>query len=251
MSTGNNMEIIDTYWEGRNLGVKSFEIVLSKDDNMKEFLHQEKLLLEHGAKYIVVKAPVNVSEFLFELPKGGYIFMEAAFSLQLKQKNYICPPFIGRFDRDVVVRKLETPGAIQRVYEEIAKGIFISDRIALDKHFTQRIANNRYINWIKDVVNQGNDLYEVCLNNDAIGFFVFRKVDDQKAKGILSGIYEKYKTSGFGAVIVKKLYDTVWTIGYTSFYGGVVSNNLSALRTNLLFGNEIENIAHHYVKHVI
>lgn len=250
MSTGNNMEIIDTYWEERNLGVKSFEIVLSKDDNIEEFLYQEKFLLENGAKYIVVKAPVNVSEFLFELPKAGYIFMEAAFSLQLKRKNYICPPFIARFDRNFVVRKLETSGAIQHVYDEIARGIFNSDRIALDKHFTQSVASNRYINWIKDVVNQGNDLYEVCLNNDAVGFFVLKRIDDKKVQGILTGTYEKYLTSGIGAVVGKKLCETVWSLGYTSFYAAVVSSNVKALRANLLFGYEIVNITHNYVKHV-
>ena len=59
------MKIIDAFWEERNLGVKSFEIVVSEDDTMHDFLCQEKRLIENGAKFILLKAPVNVADFLF------------------------------------------------------------------------------------------------------------------------------------------------------------------------------------------
>ncbi len=245
------MEIIDAYWEERNLGVKSYEVILSQEDTMEDFILQEKRLIENGAKFIVVKSPVNVPDFIFALPSTGYLFIETAFSLVLKKNNFKCPTYIARRDHDFKTRKLQTPDIIQRVYDEIAKGIFNSDRIALDKHFSQHIANNRYINWIKDLIAQGHDIHEVYYNGDPVGFFVFKKLDDKKIKGILTGIYEKYLTSGFGAVIMNKLCNTVWTLGCSSFYVNVVSNNLKALRTNLLFGFEIENISYHYVKHII
>lgn len=245
------MEIIDAYWEERNLGVKSYEIILSQEDTMEDFILQEKRLIENGTKFIVVKSPVNVPEFIFDLQRKGYFFIETAFSLVLKKNNFKCPTYIARRDHDFETRKLQTPDMIQRVYDEIAKGIFNSDRIALDKHFTQHIANNRYINWIKDLIVQGNAIHEIYYNGDPIGFFVFQKIDDKKVKGILTGTYEKYLTSGFGAVITNKLCNAVWTLGYTSFYVNVVSNNLKALRTNLLFGFEIEDISYHYVKHLI
>jgi len=250
MYKGNNMEIIDTYWEERNLGVKSYEVILSQEDTMEDYILQEKRLIENGAKFIVVKSPVNVSEFIFGLPSEGYLFIETAFPLVLKKNNFKCPTYIARRDNNFETRKLETPDMIQRVYDEIAKGIFNSDRIALDKHFTQHIANNRYINWIKDLIDQGNDIYEIYYNGDPVGFFVLKRIDDKKIMGILTGTYEKYITSGFGAVVIKKLCDTVWTLGCTSFHVNVVSNNLKALRTNLLFGFEIEDISYHYVKHL-
>jgi len=36
------MEIIDAYWEERNLGVKSYEVILSQEDTMEDFILQEK-----------------------------------------------------------------------------------------------------------------------------------------------------------------------------------------------------------------
>ncbi|MEK7399704.1 MAG: hypothetical protein AAB116_22405 [Candidatus Poribacteria bacterium] len=243
------MEIIDAHWDDENLGVKSFEIVLSSHDKMSDFLlHEEQLIVEKNARYIVVKAPVNVPDFLFELPKLNYIFLETAFSLSLKKDNYKYPSFLARFDRSVEVRSLEDSYDLERIYGEISKGIFNTDRVAIDRNFTQQIANNRYIRWISSLVKQGEKVHEVYIDNKAIGFFILKSIDNNSVRGILTGLYEKYSTSGYGLLIMKKLNDTVWNYGYKTYIAQVVSNNIKALRANLIFGSEIESMAYTYVK---
>lgn len=244
------MKIIDAFWEKRNLGVTSYEIVVSEEDTIQEFLNQEKTLVEQGAKYIVAKVPVNLPDFLFKLPNAGYIFMEASFALSLKKANYVCPPHVARFDRNMEIRIAESPDDRQRVFDEIGKGIFNTDRIALDKDFSQDIANTRYINWMKDLVDQGNIIYEVFSHNKPMGFYQLKKIDDNKAQGILTGVYEEYATSGLGTLVMKKLYDTVWALGYKIYFATVVTNNLKALRSNLIFGSDIDAITYHYIKHI-
>lgn len=244
------MNVVDAFWEKRNLGIKSCEIMLSKDDTVADFLRQEQIILENGAKYIVVKTNVGLSDFLFELPKQGYIFIEASFFLSLKKSNYICPQHVSRFDRSIEIKIAETSDDSQRVFDEIGKGIFNTDRIALDKFFSQDIASVRYINWMKDLIDQGHVIYEVFLHNKPIGFFQFKKIDDDKVQGILTGVYEEYLTSGIGSLVMKKLYDTIWSSGYKTYYSTVVTNNIKALRSNMMFGSEVDNISYHYIKHI-
>ncbi len=245
------MEIIRTNWEERNLGLISFEVILAKGDTLQNFLEQEKILIEKGAKYIAVKAAVNDSDFLFELPANDYIFIEAGFSLLLKKNNYKYPLFIERFDGDITVKIALSHTDQNRIYCEIENNIFDSDRISLDPHFMTSIASTRYVNWIKDLVSQGCVLYQVFLKNDVIGFYVFKRIDNKKVQGVLTGTFKKYLNSGIGTVITKRLCDTVWGLNYDYLYASVVSNNIKALRTNLLFGYEIESISHHYVKHIV
>ena len=242
------MKIIDAYWEENNLGLKSYEIILTQDDDINEFLLKEKQLRADGAGYIVAKVPVNVGTFLFELPKAGYIFMEASFDLSLRKQNYVCPNYVERFDRNMSVKEIASPSDADRIYTEISKNIFDNDRIALDKALGKKIANTRYINWIKSLVAKGEPIYEVYSGDKPIGFFILEHMDKDKVRGILTGLYTDYAASGYGALIMKKLYDTVWAAGYKMYYAKVVSNNIKAIRANLLFGSVLDNISYHYVK---
>ena len=246
-----NLEIIEAYWDEENLGLKSFEIILSSSDSVEEFFQEEKKLIEEsGAKYIVVKTPVNVTDFLFELPKRDYIFLEASLKLILKKANYDCPSYISRIDKNVEVKLVDSPDDYERIYSEISKGIFKTDRIAIDRNFNQETSNKRYVNWISNIIKKGALLHEVYLDNKPLGFFILDPIDDNKIHGILTGLYEEYETSGYGILIMKKLNDVVWESGYKVYSAQVVSNNMKALRANLLFGSEVKNITYNYVKSI-
>ena len=242
------MRSTETPWEERTLGLKSYEIVLAEDDTIEEFLRHEGSLIEKGARYILARVPVNMADFFFELPKAKYVFIEALISLSLRKEDYVCPPYIARFDRNIETRKAERPEDKKRVYDEIAKGGFNTDRISLDKHFSQETAGLRYINWVKELVAEGNDVHEVFSNDKPMGFFQIKELDENTAQGILTGAYEYYM--GSGALIMKKLCDLVWASGYKHYDARVASNNLKALRSNLIFGSQISSISYSYVKHI-
>jgi hypothetical protein len=244
------MKITESFWEERNLGVKSYEITLDEKDCLDDFFTKELDLIKDGTRYLVVKAPVAEKDMLFKLPEAGYVFMETSFSLSLKRENYSCPAFLAKFDRNVDVLTVDHNDQFQRIYSEIEKGVFETDRIALDINFTQTIANTRYVNWIKDLVEHGSILHEVVVRGRPIGFFIVHELTPQKARGILTGLYKEYNSSGLGALVMKKLYDSVWQKEYCTYYATVVSNNLKALRSNLMFGSEVDSLYYHYVKHV-
>ena len=73
------MKIIDAIWEKRNLGVKTTEILIQAGDKIEDYSLVEKEIIDNQTKYIVVKTPVNLKEYIWGLPKLGYNFIEVAF----------------------------------------------------------------------------------------------------------------------------------------------------------------------------
>lgn len=245
------MDVIDSYWEEKNLGLRSFEIALSRQDTIIEFKQVENELINQKlAQYLVLKVPINAPDFLFGLPPLGYLFLETSFKLSLKKANYKCPRYIERFDKNLEVKIVHDHMGRERVYQEILKGIFNTDRIAIDPHFSQETASKRYVNWIDSLAQKGEPIYEVYLQNAAIGFFILQRIDKDNVRGILTGLYEDFQNSGYGILIMKKLNETVWENGYKTYSAHVASNNLKALRANLVFGSEIDDITYNYAKKV-
>lgn len=244
------MKVIETHWEQKNLGMKSYEVVLTSEDSVSEFLKLEQELVKRGAKYIVLKAPINRPDFLFEIPGADYTFVEATFSLTLKKRDYVCPSYLERFDRGLQVRTVTSDDDKARVYNEISKGMFTTDRVSIDSRFPQGTGSLRYLNWVKDLVAAGHGLYEVFSKDKPLGFFQLEKIDSTKVRGVVSGIYEEFSQSGMGSLISKKILDFSWSSGYQTYYASAVTNNLKSLRSNLIFGSQITNISYNYVKHV-
>ncbi len=244
------MEVIDAFWEKENLGRTAFEILVSNNDSFENFAEIEKSLIrDKAAQYLVVKVAANQQQFLFNLEKLGYHFVECAFTLALRKRNYVCPKHVARFDSDVTVKELHGE-VLGKVFAEIDRGMFQTDRISVDPNFSQKLAANRYNNWIKNTLLGNGRCFEVYLKGAPLGFFILKELNSKKAQGILTGLYESYATSGFGTLIMKKLKDTVWELGYQHYVAQVVSNNMNALRSNLIFGSEIESLTHNYVKHI-
>jgi hypothetical protein len=243
------MEIVDAHWDERNLGLKTFEIILSDTDSLADFLREEeRLIREKGARYLVLKTQANKPELLFGLPQANYQFVETAFRLILRKADYKCPPFITRLDRNVEVRATTDLADLQRIYGEISAGMFNTDRVAIDPRFSKELAARRYVGWIDSLVKQGTPIHEVLVQGKPVGFFLLKRIDADLAQGILTGLYEQYAPAGYGVLIMKKLNDAVWDAGYRTYLAQVSSNNGKALRTNLMFGSEIESFTYTYVK---
>lgn len=243
------MKTIHAHWDDISLGVKSFEVGLNCDDRVCDFLREEKRLIEvERAEYICVKTPAGVQDHLFGLPAAGYSFLETSIELVLHKKNYRSPPLVDRIAKESSVNPLKEPDDLQRVYNEIQKGIFSVDRFSLDPGFSQQLGNQRCVNWIGDLIKDGNPLLEVSVKGVPSGFFILQPVDDKVVKGVLTGIYQQ--TAGLGMFVMKQLKEYVWSRGYTTYLAQVSSNNLKALRANMIFGSEIENLNYTYIKHV-
>lgn len=242
------MQITHSYWDDKNLGSKSYELVLENEDTISSLHSASNDLLNNlSANYVVVKVPVNLPRFLYELPQLGFYFLEAGIKLILKKRDYRSPNILRRLSQDASLSEVQ-PNELHRVLFEIQKGIFKTDRIAIDKNFGVKISNERYINWLNSLVNQGEKIFEVNIKNKPIGFFVVRPGPNNVYNGILTGLYKDFEKSGYGSVLMKKLNEYVWDSGAQTYVAHVSSNNINALRSNLVFGSMIDSMTYNYVK---
>ena len=242
------MKITHAVWERENLGVEAYEIFLDAADTPEMLTETEARLAKDGAQYLVVKTPVNCPKLLFGLPRLSYTFVETVFHVSIKRNEYHMPPLIARFDRGLTV--LERKEDLQRIYELIQGGIFLSDRISIDPDFSPSQSGNRYANWVKGLLRQGGKLYEVLQGEKPIGFFVITRVDETTVDPVLMGLYDEQNDRGMGALLHKKTLDTCFQWDCEKLKSTIVSNNAKVLRVYVNAGATIADTLYTYVKHV-
>ena len=242
------MKITHAVWERENLGVEAYEIFLDAADTPEMLTETEARLAKDGAQYLVVKTPVNCPKLLFGLPRLSYTFVETVFHVSIKRNEYHMPPLIVRFDRGLTV--LERKEDLQRIYELIQGGIFLSDRISIDPDFSPSQSGNRYANWVKGLLRQGGKLYEVLQGEKPIGFFVITRVDETTVDPVLMGLYDEQNDRGMGALLHKKTLDTCFQWDCEKLKSTIVSNNAKVLRVYVNAGATLTDTLYTYVKHL-
>lgn len=244
------MKIIDAIWEKRNLGFKTTEILIQAGDKIEDYSLVEKEIIDNQTKYIVVKTPVNLKEYIWGLPKLGYNFIEVAFEIMLHKNSYTVPKFLERLDRGIEVVEITSKEELEEVFDKFNDDIFDTDRISIDPIFPHGTSSKRYINWTKDIIEEGAKLYEIRLKEKKVGLFLVKRIDEKSAYPVLAGLYPEYQGKGLGTLLIKKCIETIWGLGYENIKTGVASNNFDIIRIDLGFGFEIKNILYVYVKHI-
>jgi hypothetical protein len=243
------MKVVDATWDTVTFGMPATEFLIEDGDSWFDFVEAERSLTSRGTPaHIVVRAPVNSPDFLYGLPAMGYTFIECAFNLSLKRDNFKSPKYLERFDRDVEVREFAQSDSVERVLAEIRRGVFDTDRVSLERGFSPDTARLRYVRWVQTVMERGTRPREIWFRGIPIGFFIVESLDGTYARGMLTGLYQRSETSGLGLVLMKKLKQFVWDAGHSVYLAQVASNNLKALRANLVFGTEIEGLGYNYVR---
>ena len=175
--------------------------------------------------------------------------IENQISLKLTRENAIKALEENKDFLGDISYKLADESDMQMIYSEIEKGIFKTDRIALDPKFGIEIANRRYAFWIKDALKNGARVYLSLYENKPIGFFVSKSTQNKKSNGLLGGIFnssENHLQGAFNSLAGLKCFlDTETNISTTA----VSSNNLDVLRLHLMFGQTITGIKNVFVKH--
>ena len=244
------MECIHASWERKNLGVDSYEILLSPTDTVPAIIEEEKRVVAQGARYIVLKTPVNCPHLLFTLPTLGYTFVEMVFHVCIKRNQYHIREDVARFDRGLTVHAITEEADSARISQRIAQGIFVSDRVSVDPAFSLALSSQRYINWIHTMRQGGATLYEVRLKEKPIGFFVIERKSPTTVDPVLMGLYDAQNDRGLGALLHKKTLDTCFTYDCTQLTSTVVSNNAKVLRIYVHAGATLSDTLYTYVKHI-
>lgn len=154
------MRIVDATWELRNLGRKTLEVSLDETDFCKvsddicEAVFQTRK--QYKPEYMVVKIPTGTRWLGDEFFRLGYFHAET--QIHLKALRADAKIFLQRYAdqyRDTYAEEASLPSEQGYICDEIRKGVFTTDRISIDPKFNVEIANNRYANWIGDVIQAG------------------------------------------------------------------------------------------------
>ena len=244
------MKCVNATWELRNLGVNTIELEVEKNDAAEKILKEiENYRRQYDAKYVVVKSNTRYPEISLPLQYAGFLLIENQIGLKLTREDAL--KALGEYNEffDEISYKLADEAEMKMIFSEIARGIFTTDRIALDPKFGVEIANQRYSFWIKDALSRGAYVFLSLYENTPIGFFMAKTTEPKKSDGLLGGLFnrpEAYHKGIFHLIAGHKCFcDGGGNIDRTF----VSSNNLNVLRIHLLLGRKVTGIRNVFVKH--
>jgi hypothetical protein len=240
------MRIIDAIWEKRNLGVSCKEIVIENSDSVQDVESVIANLLD--IDYVVFKVQSGGIEYVKLLSEHGFYFIEALSEMSLDIDSYNIPKKLVRFDQNVKYHLFPSE-KLNILGSELKKGIFTTDRIALDSRFGTDMAAYRYFNWIQDEVSKGNSIYEIVYKEMPIGFFAMKQIGENSFDNFLAGLYVNESNFGFGFSILSKSIEEVKKRNGKYLITHVSSNNLPVIRLYIQFGFSPNNIYYLMIKH--
>ena len=237
------MKIVNAVWEKRNIGCETTEVTFEQDDSLAE---AEKLAKKLGTEYIVLKIPSYRTDIMLTVQKYGYTYIEDMVYLV----HYLGEVQRNRIEQriyDAVSYELMNDDDILMLKEEIRCGLFESDRIYIDSHFSHEQAAQRYIYWIDDELGRGTEFYKYIYKNRTVGFFALKENTPGHFTSFLGGIYLDCRKGGIGVAV--KVPELVKSRGGKSLSGFVSSNNLSQIKNLVKNGYIPEGVFHTFIKH--
>jgi len=239
------MRIVDAFWEKRNLEVSCKEITFVLGDSQSDV---ENAIRDNEAEYMVVKIPTSQPELTFVLPEWGFSFVECIMSMEHNLKNISMTRIWERLNVDLHYCTMDETD-MEVMFKEIYEGLFSTDRICVDPHFTKEVASNRYVNWIKDEMKLKCQLYKIMFKDKNIGFFTFKETQPGIYFPFLAGLYSAYLNSGLGFSINLKALEEAKARNGKKVYGFISTNNAAIIKIQYTLGYSITNMHYVYVKH--
>ncbi len=239
------MKVIDAFWEQRNLGVQTKEIVIEENDRL-ELVKNELRNIE--AEYMVVKIPAGKMDFMFFAENLGYHYIESIIHVTKKLDNIELPSLYSRVNQQVEYGLMNEEEK-EELFIEIKKGLFYTDRISLDDFFSEEQASNRYIGWISDELERGSQLFKLTYKNEIVGFFALKELENHVFYPFLAGIYPQYQNGPLGTVFNYKTLIEAKRQNGKKISTYISTNNSNVIRMHVLYNYQFENIQYVYIKH--
>lgn len=237
------MKIIDSFWEKENLGVTSKEVIVDLSDTIEEVKNG---LVPIDDQYIVVKIPASMFNITNLVQELGYQFVEEMIEVKHDLHDVKRDRILQRLYESLDYRLMNVSD-VETLYVEIDKGLFSSDRISNDPHFTPQLSARRYKNWIQQMLNDGAIPYVMSYKGEPAGFIILTTKDRIVYHSVLGGGYEKFRKTGLG--MVQKEQEIVKSLGGKLLITNVSSNNVNQFRALLGNGFVVSQINHVFVKH--
>ena len=248
------MKVIDAVWEIRNLGKKTIEITIERADinpfiptKLLENIEEQRSY--YNAKYVVVKSDTRHPQVNIFLSKSGFILIENQIGLKLNREDAIATYENNKDLFEGVDYKLADKDDIDLIVSEIKKGIFTTDRIALDSNFGIEIANNRYALWLQDELQRGAIAYLTTHNGRPFGFGIIKKAGLNNIDDLLGGLFVGSENKNQGSLFKFANLKIFIDLGFDKAKTHVSSNNPNILQLHEMFGYKIINIKNVFIKH--
>jgi L-amino acid N-acyltransferase YncA len=239
------VKIVDAFWEQRNLGVTCTELLLDDGDTVAAV---EAALGALTGQYQVAKVPVARYDLMTAVENKGFSFIEGSMNVVHNLKNIALTGLQKRLN-DAVISKEMDEADVGQLYAELKKGVFTTDRVYLDKAFTNEQAAQRYVYWLEDEHARGAQLYKLLYKDQAVGFYIFKETADGGCYPFLSGLYGASTKPGLGNILLHKIIEEAARRGLKSISSYISSNNLPMVKVHISEGFTIANIHYVYIKH--
>ncbi|WP_038178850.1 hypothetical protein [Vibrio rhizosphaerae] len=219
------MDVIDAYWEQRNLNLKTYELIFNDADNIELYDVWFDSVKSH-ADYIVSKVPVGHPQLCNDLLSNGFSFIEMITVVSVNQL-----PTLSNIQQRIM-KKISytemTDEDVEVLYSEIRKGLFKTDRIAMESGLGIEKSIRRYIGWLSDEKARGARFYRINFNDEYAGFFVLGTMKNNKMSSILAGIFESYQKYAIGFFMNYLAYQEAFSQGAKAVKTSFSSNNRGA-----------------------
>lgn len=243
------MKSVDAIWEKRNLGVRCREIYIEGSDSMTDIRKYFDTVTE---EYQVLFMPVQCSEWLIEVQKYGFQYIESNFDLVKRCKGQDCLPATYRRLLEHVSCKVFTSEEEQEFLENLrTKNFFDKDKISIDPYFSKEKSANRNYWRTMDYLEEKRNLkfYEVYYGERPIGFFILEPKERGIIDAYLSGLYSECRETNLGACVMGEQTREAVRLGADLVTAGVSLNNFACLRVYQGLGYEIKRATNIFVKH--
>lgn len=239
------MNIVDAIWEKRNLGLSCTEITVRQNDTARQL---SGAISGAKADYTVVKIPTCRMDLSKCLLDCGFCFVETTFSLAKELGKHPLTES-QREKAEHMDYRLGLAESRERVQREIRSGMYTTDRVSVDSHFSPHQTAQRYIGMLSDELDRGAELMEYLFHGEPFGFSCFRPTGPGQYYQALTGIYSSHRGKGLGFALAYLPERELLKRGATVLTTGVSTNNEASLRVHLRSGFLPTEIHYVFVRH--
>ena len=219
------MKLIDAYWELKNSGVKTCEVVFNTTDEYSSSLKDE---IEKQFDFSVVKIPVGSLDLIHILEEDGYRYLENQMMIEFEvsQAADIYSEWYSRLDGFNCTR-ISDSDSFNLLMNEVRSDLFQADRFSLDPYWPAEVASCRYANWIDSMYTEGTtDFYLLQKGHEPAGFFSLKKESVLSGSCPIAGIFNKHRKHGFFLALVYQWLKISAELGYKKLSTSISTNNI-------------------------
>ena len=207
-------------WDSNHFGINIAN--LDYDQSLNNFCDIEKFVKKNKIKVIQCCCDISDKRFINLLEKNGFRFVDIKMTYFLDLKK------IDECDAEIIFATSKDTAELKR----IAASAFIDKSRYYNSYFKRNKADELFEIWIEKSINGKLDDLCIKIEQDGLiaGFVTGKKTDNLNARIGLIGVDDNLRGKGFGAELLKSLFN---------FYKseGVIGVNVSTQGKNIAANN--------------